>query len=161
MRSSITKRLALIAMIPATLLVVVAFASSAQAAAVSPAKFASDVVALTNQQRVQHGCKAVVVSPSLTRAAVGHSAWMARTSNFSHTGAGNSSFSQRVKAAGYARPLGENIAFGYGTGVEVVKAWMKSPGHRANILNCRAKTIGVGVAYTPDGTPYQTQEFGY
>jgi len=161
MRSSITKRLALIAMIPATLLVVVAFASSAQAAVVSTAKFSSDVVALTNQQRVLHGCKAVAVSPSLTKAAVGHSAYMARTGTFSHTGAGNSSFAYRVKTAGYARPLGENIAFGYGTGVEVVKAWMKSPGHRANILNCKAKTIGVGVVYAANGTAYQTQEFGY
>ncbi|WP_127497297.1 CAP domain-containing protein [Actinoplanes solisilvae] len=161
MRSSITKRLALIAMIPATLLVVVAFASSAQAAAVSPAKMSSDIVALTNQQRALHGCGKLVVSPALGRAAVGHSAWMAKTGKFSHTGAGNSTFDKRVKAAGYARPLGENIAFGFGTGVEVVKAWMKSPGHRANILNCKAKTIGVGVVYSAKGTAYQTQEFGY
>lgn len=161
MRSSITKRLALIAMIPATLLVVVAFASSAQAAAVSPAKFSSDIVALTNQQRGLHGCGKLVVSPALNRAATGHSTWMARTGTFSHTGAGHSSFAYRVKSAGYARPLGENIAFGYGTGVAVVKAWMKSPGHRANILNCKAKTIGVGVAYAANGTAYQTQEFGY
>ena len=161
MRSSITKRLALIAMIPATLLVVVAFAPSAQAAAVSPAKLRADIVTLTNNQRTQHGCKAAIVSPSLTRAAVGHSAWMSRTGKFSHTGAGRSSFAYRVKTAGYARPLGENIAFGYRTGADVVKAWMASPGHRANILNCRATTVGVGAVYAANGTPYYTQEFGY
>jgi len=161
MRSSITKRLALIAMIPATLLVVVAFASSAQAAVTSTAKFQSDIVRLTNNQRVAHGCKALTVSPSLTKAAVGHSAWMARTGKFSHTGARNSTFAYRVKTAGYARPLGENIAFGYRTGADTVRAWMLSPGHRANLLNCTSKTIGVGVAYAANGTPYQTQEFGY
>ena len=38
-------------------------------------------------------------------------------------------------------------------------AWMNSPGHRANILNCRYRHLGVGVVY--DGrTPYWTQEFG-
>ncbi len=161
MRSSITKRLALIAMIPATLLVVVAFASSAQAAVVSTAQFQSDIVTLTNNQRTLHGCKPVVVSPSLTKAAIGHSAWMGRTGKFSHIGASNSTFAYRVKTAGYARPLSENIAFGYRTGADTVKAWMASPGHRANILNCKAKTVGVGVVYAANGTAYQTQEFGY
>ncbi|MBW6437051.1 CAP domain-containing protein, partial [Actinoplanes hulinensis] len=39
--------------------------------------------------------------------------------------------------------------------------WMNSPGHRANILNCKSKTVGVGVAYAANGTPYYTQDFGY
>jgi uncharacterized protein YkwD len=38
---------------------------------------------------------------------------------------------------------------------------MKSPGHRANILNCQAIAVGVGVAYATNGSPYFTQEFGY
>jgi uncharacterized protein YkwD len=164
MRSSITKRLALIAMIPATLFVMVAFASAAQAATAAPAstaKMQADIVTATNAQRVAHGCKAVVVSPALTRGAAGHSAWMARTGKFSHVGAANSSFAYRVKAAGYNRPLSENIAYGYGTGADTVKAWMASPGHRANILNCTAKAVGVSVAYSANGTSYITQEFGY
>jgi uncharacterized protein YkwD len=160
MRSSIAKRLALIAMIPATLLVVIAFASSAQAAAVSPDQFSSDIVTLTNQQRALNGCGKLVVSPALGRAALGHSTWMAGTGTLSHTGAGSSSFGYRVKAAGYARPLGENIAYGFGTGVDVIKAWMKSPGHRANILNCKANAVCVGTARKADGTPYWTQVLG-
>jgi uncharacterized protein YkwD len=40
------------------------------------------------------------------------------------------------------------------------KAWMNSPGHRANILNCSARSIGVGVVYAKNGTPYYTQVFG-
>nr|WP_308129050.1 CAP domain-containing protein [Actinoplanes polyasparticus] len=38
---------------------------------------------------------------------------------------------------------------------------MASPGHRANILNCKAIAVGVGVAYASNGLPYFTQNFGY
>ncbi|MBO3740117.1 CAP domain-containing protein, partial [Actinoplanes flavus] len=58
-------------------------------------------------------------------------------------------------------PSSENIAYGYRTATDVVTGWMNSPGHRANILNCKSKTVGVGVAYATDGTPYYTQDFGY
>ena len=59
------------------------------------------------------------------------------------------------------RRAGENIAWGYRSASEVVDAWMDSPGHRANILNCGAKSIGAGVAWAKDGTPYYTQVFGW
>jgi uncharacterized protein YkwD len=36
--------------------------------------------------------------------------------------------------------------------------WMKSPGHRANILNCKFRYIGVG--QNPVGQ-YWVQDFGY
>jgi uncharacterized protein YkwD len=38
---------------------------------------------------------------------------------------------------------------------------MRSPGHRANILNCRSKTVGVGAVFSQSGAPYYTQDFGY
>ncbi|GAA0458247.1 hypothetical protein Ade02nite_07540 [Paractinoplanes deccanensis] len=160
MRSSITKRLALIAMIPATLFAIVALASPANAA-VSTTQLAADIVTLTNKQRAAKGCKAVRVDARLAKAAAGHSAYMARGGAFSHTGARGSSFVTRVKAAGYTRPLSENIAYGYRTATDVVKGWMASPGHRANILNCKAATVGVGVVYAANGNPYYTQNFGY
>ena len=43
--------------------------------------------------------------------------------------------------------FGENIAYGggrYGTPKSITKAWMNSPGHRANILNPTFKDVGVG-----------------
>jgi uncharacterized protein YkwD len=161
MRSSITKRLALIAMIPATLLAMIAIASPASAAAVSTAKLEGDIVYLTNKQRALHGCKAVRVEIRLTKAARGHSSYMARTGNFSHVGTAKSSFVTRIKAAGFPRPASENIAYGYRTGLDVVKGWMASPGHRANILNCKQTTVGVGAVYSANGTTYYTQNFGY
>ena len=54
----------------------------------------------------------------------------------------------------------ENIAFGFRTGVDVVQAWMDSPLHRANLLNCQATAVGVGAVLAADGTPYITQDFG-
>jgi uncharacterized protein YkwD len=165
MRSSITKRLALIASIPATLLGLVMVATPAQAAAVTsavtPAKLQGDIVYLSNKQRALHGCKPLHADARLTAASVAHSAYMAQSGSFSHIGRGNSSFVYRDKAAHYPRPLAENIAYGYRTGVDVVVAWMNSPEHRANLLNCKATTVGVGAVYAANGTPYYTQDFGY
>ena len=161
MRSEITKRLALIAMIPATLLGMVMVAAPANAAVVSEAKMQGDIAYLTNKQRALHGCKAVRLDVRLTNAARGHSAYMATGGAFSHIGRSGSTFDARIKAAGYPRPAGENIAYGYRSGLDVMKAWLASPGHRANLLNCTFNTLGVGAVYAKNGTPYFTQEFGY
>ena len=62
-----------------------------------------------------------------------------------------------MKAFGISfRYAGENIAYGYKTPAEVVRGWMNSEGHRANILNASFKEIGVG--YSADGN-YWTQQF--
>lgn len=54
---------------------------------------------------------------------------------------------------------GENIAYGQRTATEVMKGWMNSPGHRANILSKNYSEIGVGLAKKSDGTCYWTQQF--
>jgi uncharacterized protein YkwD len=136
-------------------------AAPANAAVVSEAKLQGDVAYLTNKQRALHGCKAVRLNARLTIAARGHSTYMARGGAFSHIGRGGSTFDARIKAAGYPRPGGENIAFGYRSGLDVMKAWLASPGHRANLLNCSFTTLGVGAVYAKNGNPYFTQEFGY
>ena len=59
-----------------------------------------------------------------------------------------------------APPLSENIAKGFRTPQQVMDGWMRSKEHKANILNCNAKAIGVGLAVTKDGTAYWTQDFG-
>ncbi|MFC4070095.1 CAP domain-containing protein [Actinoplanes subglobosus] len=138
-------------------------ASPAEAAPVKPTEQAlqTEVNRLVNVERTKGGCTALTVSAQLTAAARDHSAWMARTGTFSHTGSGGSSFVTRSEAAGYASPSGENIAWGYRTASDVVSGWMNSPGHRANILNCRSKAVGVGVVHSASGTPYYTQDFGF
>jgi uncharacterized protein YkwD len=153
--------LAQLAIAVAALAGMVVVAQPAEAAAVSWQTLQSDIVYWTNHQRTRNGCAALKVDNRLVRAARDHSAWMARTRTFSHVGSGGSTFVTRVEATGYTAPLGENIANGYRTAIDVMNAWMKSPGHRANILNCRAKSIGVGAVYASNGNPYYTQEFGW
>jgi uncharacterized protein YkwD len=120
----------------------------------------SDIVYWTNQWRAKVGCPKLRLDANLARAGRNHSTWMARTGRFSHVGVGGSSFVTRARAAGYTAARSENIAWGYRDGAQVVSAWMKSPGHRANIVDCKARAVGVGAAYSANGTPYFTQDFG-
>ncbi|WP_127543617.1 CAP domain-containing protein [Actinoplanes sp. OR16] len=119
------------------------------------------VVRLTNERRKAAGCPALAVDQDLSTASMRQSWYMARTRLFSHVWRDGATFVSRSRAAGYRQPAGENIGWGYPTAAAVVQAWMESPGHRANILNCGAKSIGTGVAYAADGTPYYTQVFGW
>lgn len=162
MQKTLVRRLATLAMIPAAAFIgMIALASPAQAAApVATATLQSQVVKLSNAQRTKAGCKALTVNANLLKAARGHSRYMATTGTFSHIGSGKSTFVSRAKAAGYTAARSENIAYGYRSASEVVNAWMKSPGHRKNLLDCGARTFAVGVSYATDGTPYYTQDFG-
>ncbi|MYT19728.1 CAP domain-containing protein, partial [Streptomyces sp. SID7760] len=96
----------------------------------------------------------------LSAAARAYSDTMARSGVMSHTGPDGSTMTSRVEAAGYAwSRLGENIARGQADADAVMNAWMNSSGHRANILNCAFKEIGIGV-HKGDGGPWWTQDFG-
>jgi uncharacterized protein YkwD len=119
------------------------------------------VVRLTNDERAEAGCPALTVDGHLVTASLRQSNYMARTRLFSHVWRDGSTFVDRSADAGYRQPAGENIAWGYRSAPEVMKAWMASPGHRRNILNCKAKSFGAGVAFAVDGTPYYTQVFGW
>ena len=135
----------------------------ASTAVVAPAEAAlmSLIVTQTNQRRQAAGCDRLDVDPDLVLASLRQSDYMADTGTFSHVGRNGSTFVARARAAGYATPAGENIGWGYGTATEVMDAWMASPAHRRNILNCDTRSIGTGVRYAPDGAPYYTQVFGW
>ncbi|MGJ5752466.1 uncharacterized protein YkwD [Streptomyces puniciscabiei] len=116
------------------------------------------VVQLVNAERAKVGCHPLTVNPALTKAAQAHSADMAAHQNMSHTGSDGSSPGDRITRAGYSwSAYGENVAYGYATPEQVMNGWMNSPGHRANILNCSYKEIGVGLAQPGS---YWTQDFG-
>lgn len=79
---------------------------------------------------------------------------------FSHTSPDGSDPGDRVTAAGYRwSTYGENIAKGQSSPASVMDSWMNSPGHRANIVNCAFKEIGVG-KQDSSGGPVWTQVFG-
>ncbi len=120
----------------------------------------AQVLALVNKERAAADCSPVTANDRLTRAADDYSDVMASSGVMSHTGPDGSTMTTRVEAAGYRwSTLGENIARGQADAASVMKSWMNSPGHRANILNCSFKELGVGVHFG-DGGPWWTQNFG-
>ncbi|MGW1747699.1 sigma-70 family RNA polymerase sigma factor [Streptomyces sp. NPDC002092] len=129
-------------------------------AASTPSGTVAQVVALVDKERAANGCGALTEDPRLEKAAQGHSDDMAARNFFDHTNPDGLDPGQRITAAGYKwSTYGENIAQGQQTPQAVMESWMNSPGHRANILNCSFKDIGVGVHNGPGG-PWWTQDFG-
>ena len=124
------------------------------------AGYERQVLELTNAQRAAAGCPALRSDSRLASAARSFSADMAARNYFSHTSPEGGVLADRANSVGYPwRGLGENIAAGYASAESVVSGWMNSPGHRANILNCDYKDLGVGYA-TRGTVAYWTQEFG-
>lgn len=132
------------------------------AARLAPKKWEKRVLKLTNKQRKKHDCRTLKMKKPLRKAARKHSKRMAAAGNLSHQLPGEPGLGNRVTAAGYRnwRGVAENIAYGYPTPKSMVKAWMDSPGHRQNILNCDYRHLGVGVTLE-GGTPWATQDFGH
>lgn len=136
-------------------------ASAVTARAGTPATMRRQVVVLTNERRRNRGCPNLSRNRALDRAAQTHTRKMARRNQLSHQLPGEPSLGVRVRRAGYNWTMvGENIAAGFRTPRAVMRAWMRSDGHRRNILNCRFRHIGVGYAVSNRGTPYWTQVFG-
>ncbi|MGW7458684.1 CAP domain-containing protein [Streptomyces sp. NPDC054797] len=118
------------------------------------------VLALVNQERAQAGCGPVRANPPLAALAGAFSRDMAVRGFFSHTDPDGNSPWDRATNAGLSGLGGENIARGQGDAEAVMKAWMNSPGHKANILNCEFRTLGVGAHFAAGG-PWWTQDFGF
>ncbi|WP_202869229.1 CAP domain-containing protein [Kribbella antibiotica] len=141
----------------------ISFASPAQAA-MSPQDFRSEVVSRTNAERAKVGCPALNRNGSLDNAAQGHAADMANRNYFSHNSLDGRTPWDRIAQAGYPSNSGrgENIAASQTTPASVVSTWMNSAGHRANILNCSFRSIGVGYGYNSNATwdHYWVQDFG-
>jgi uncharacterized protein YkwD len=104
---------------------------------------------LLNAERRAHHLRGLHENSQLDLASTRHAQDMARNNYFAH---GN--FVGRIRSAHYlagARgwTVGENIAWGsynWATPRAIMRAWMNSPPHRANILNRSFRDIGIGVA---------------
>lgn len=124
------------------------------------------VTCLLNQVRKRNGMSKLGRSSKLKRAAQRHTRHMRASKCFAHECPGEPSLEQRLWSVGYLVSgllrwaYGENIAWGeagYSTPRAMVRAWMDSPPHRANILNSSFEHVGVGVVR---GTPYQRKAKG-
>jgi uncharacterized protein YkwD len=127
--------------------------------------YAAEVIRLANAERDSAGCPALVPNDTLMQIAQAHSQDMAANNFFSHTGSDGRSTFQRMRDAGYQfSRAAENVAAGADSPAKASELWMNSPGHRANILNCELREIGVGFVEDPGdklnyGT-YWTQDLG-
>jgi uncharacterized protein YkwD len=109
---------------------------------------------LLNAERRTRGLPALRLDRKLGRAARGHARDMVARHYFDHDSRDGSSFSARIKRTGWAKTrrsysMGENIAWGSGdlaTPRAIVRSWMSSPGHKANILARKFRFIGIGIA---------------
>lgn len=106
------------------------------------------VIALVNQQRAAHGCAPLAPNPQLALAAQRHSEDMAIRNYFNHTTPEGLVFTDRIAQSGYAwGHAAENLTAYVNTPEAVVAVWMNSPPHRASMLDCNLRDVGVGVAY--------------
>jgi uncharacterized protein YkwD len=116
---------------------------------------------LLNRERARHGLGRMQGDRKLRRAATRHSKDMVARRFFDHVAPGGVTLTERVSAVDYLKAtasswfLAENIAWGsgsYGTPRGIVRQWMSSPPHRANVLNPRVRDAGIGVAVgAPNG----------
>ncbi|MFD5700551.1 sigma-70 family RNA polymerase sigma factor [Streptomyces lasiicapitis] len=121
---------------------------------------AQQVLSLVNTERQKAGCRPLTNNSKLATAAQRHSADMKARNYFSHTSPDGTDPGKRITAAGYQwSTYGENIARGQQSASSVMSSWMNSEGHRANILNCSFKEMGMGIEQGSGG-PWWTQAFG-
>lgn len=101
------------------------------------------LLSAVNGVRASHGLRPLRVDPALARAARSHSTAMLRRNVFAH-----GAFAARIARHGARGPaFGENLAWGQGSRASarsVVRGWLASPGHRANLLRPGWTRIGLG-----------------
>jgi uncharacterized protein YkwD len=132
--------------------------TDAEPAAGNLAAVTGATLCLLNVERTSRGLRALQSNARLARAALTHSRDMVAHAYFGHDSQNGDNFTVRIRRVGYFRGArrwlaGENLAWGTGafaTPAELVRAWMASPPHRANILTAGFREIGIGFTL---GTP--------
>ena len=115
-------------------------------------KNAFEVLELVNKERAQNGVAPLVMDTSLLETAMLRG--FENVLYWSHTRPGGDDCFTADNLM-----MGENIAWGQGSPESVMRSWMNSSDHRANILSARFTTIGVGCV-THQGRIYWVQCFG-
>ncbi len=118
------------------------------------ARYQNQARAATNNKREAHDLVRLRSGKCVQRAAVRQARRMANQERMFHQDLG------RVMDRCGLTSAGENVAFGYSTGRQVVRAWMRSEGHRANILARSFRILGMAMRRSDDGRPYAAQVFG-
>lgn len=110
-------------------------------------KYCDKVLELVNKERAARGIPPLRMAKDLKEAADIRAEEITRV--FSHRRPNGQGCQDMFRNGRYT--IAENIAGGQMTPTSVVKAWMNSPGHRANMLNPDHTEIGVGYIKVPSG----------
>lgn len=137
-----------------------ATAAAAKRPALSKAaRYQKQLLVLVNAERAKAGCRPLRLDRRVQAAAQAHAKDMAARNYYDHTSPEGKSAGDRMRKAGYrAGAWGENIHKGPKGPKTAMRDWMRSSGHRANILNCAYKDFGAGVSLKANG-PWWVQNF--
>lgn len=123
-----------------------------------------ELIQLTNKQREQLGLSDLMEDQRLDNAAYAKAQNMFAENYWAHYSPSGRDPWGFINSAGYKFSYaGENLARNFYTSDEVVKAWMNSPTHRANIVNDHYQNIGIAVVegvLNGQKTTLVVQEFG-
>ena len=116
---------------------------------------------LTNAERKKEKLPLLQPNPLLFQVARAHARNMAKQEKLEHELDGKSPFDRLSDAAYDYRRAAENIGrnLGDAPAAGLLKLWMESETHRANILNEHFTEIGLGFAINGKGEVYATQIF--
>ena len=114
----------------------------------SEQQLAEAVVCLINRERARRRLRPLTVNPKLTASAAAHTADMLQRRYYNHQRPGGPALKARARRAKYRGNTGENLGLANGAlaqPAQMMRMWMKSPMHRANILQRRFRAVGVSV----------------
>lgn len=127
----------------------------------SPPPVPEEILRLTNAAREREGLPPLRLDAALNKAAQGHADDMAKRDYFDHASPEGGTMVSRIEKVGYRyRGIAENIAMGQTSAKQAVDGWLKSPGHRRNMLNRDYRDLGVGFAKDRRGIGRWVQVFG-
>jgi uncharacterized protein YkwD len=111
----------------------------------------AELLAGINAERHKAGRRPLAENARLDAAAQRHADDMLARSFFAHRNPDGTTVRERSRAAGYYwQAIGENLAEGQDTVAEAILEWMRSAGHRENILNRDYAETGIGLALGRD-----------
>ena len=104
------------------------------------------LILLTNKERQSAGVGSLVINDKLTQAANEKANDMFEYDYWAHNSPTGKTPWTFIKSAGYSYVYaGENLARGFSTPEDVIRAWMASPDHRANMLSSNYRDVGFAV----------------
>ena len=130
-----------------------ALAVHAASPAPGPSSYERSILEAVNRERTRRGLRPLRLASCADGYAARWSAELARSDRLRHQSL------RPIQRSCGARNVGENIGYGKVSADDMVQLWMASSMHRANILNPRFSSIGIGAVRSSSGHWYAVQDF--